>query len=270
MLIRTLTGLLMLPLLLVVLFAPLWVLTAAVALISGVAAYEMTRHWKPQVKTRILWMACAFSAVLYTLIYIKAQPYYYMAAFFLFLVILFLEVLADPGHFGFLALAGVFFSAMIIPALYSSMVRLAALPDRRYVVLIPFLITISSDVFALYCGKLFGRHKLAPEISPNKTVEGAVGGFVCCIGVLLGYGAIVRSLGCEVSFPRLLVYAVLGGLISQLGDLAMSAAKRSLGIKDFGHIFPGHGGILDRFDSLLFVAPMIELLVALLPAVSAS
>lgn len=268
MLIRTLTGLILIPLLLVVLFAPMWTLTVAVALVSGIATYEMIRHWKPSVKTHILWMSCTFSAVLYTLIYVKAQPYYYMAAFFLFLVVLFLEILADPEHFGFLGLSGVFFSAMIIPAMFSSVVRIAGLPNRAYVVLIPFLITISSDVFALYSGKLFGRHKLAPVISPNKTVEGAVGGFVCCIGVLLGYGAVITALGCTVSYPRLLVYAVLGGLVSQLGDLALSAAKRSLGIKDFGNIFPGHGGVLDRFDSILFVAPLLEMLMVLIPAVS--
>lgn len=267
MLIRTLTGLALLPLLLALLLAPMWAVAAALALMSGVAVYELLHRWPHPVKTRVRIMACTFVVVIYALIYTRKDLYTIAIALFLFLLVLFAEVLIDSKGFTFFGLVGVFFAVSAIPLMFSSVARLAGRPDRLYVALIPFLITISSDVFAFFTGKLLGKHKLAPDISPHKTWEGAAGGFVCCIAVLIGYGAVISVLGAEADYARLALYGAAGGLISQLGDLAMSAAKRSLDIKDFGRIFPGHGGILDRFDSLLLVAPAAELLIVLLPAI---
>jgi phosphatidate cytidylyltransferase len=258
----------LLPLLLILLFAPLWAVTLGVAAISTLATYEVLSHWPTPIKKRIRLAACCLTPFVYTLIYLDVQPYYYMALFFVFLLLMFFEVLADYDNFGFFGLVGVCFCGAVFPALYSSMVRIAALPDHAFLAIIPFLITISSDAFALFAGKLFGKHRLAPVVSPRKTIEGSVGGFVCCVGVMLGYGAVVSLLGAQVDYLRLFVYAAVGGVLAQTGDLSMSAVKRSLGIKDFGKVFPGHGGILDRFDSLLFVAPIVEILIYSLPAVT--
>jgi phosphatidate cytidylyltransferase len=111
------------------------------------------------------------------------------------------------------------------------------------------------DTFAYLIGKTMGRHKLAPAISPGKTVEGAVGGLVAglAVGALFGHLIFARPM------TGLLVGAIAGTL-GQIGDLFESALKREIGIKDFGSIMPGHGGVLDRFDSLLFVAPAVWLL----------
>lgn len=111
------------------------------------------------------------------------------------------------------------------------------------------------DSFAYLVGRAMGKHKLAPNISPNKTVEGAVGGLVAGLAV----GAIFGWLLLGKPVTGLLVGAIAGTL-GQIGDLFESALKREIGIKDFGAIMPGHGGILDRFDSLLFVAPAVWLL----------
>lgn len=267
MLVRTLTGLVLLPLLLVLLFAPLWGVMLGLTLISAIAVFELLRRWPHPIKKRVIAMACVFVVVFYALIYKQVELYTIIIALFVFLLFLFGEVLIDSKNFTFFGLVGVFFAVTAVPAMYSSVARLAFRPERVYVILLPFLITISSDVFAYFTGSLLGKHKLAPNLSPKKTWEGSFGGFVCCMAVLVGYGALINALGAEADYARLALYAAVGGVAAQFGDLAMSAAKRSLGIKDFGRIFPGHGGILDRFDSLLFVAPIIEILVVAVPAI---
>ena len=112
-----------------------------------------------------------------------------------------------------------------------------------------------------------GKHKLAPALSPKKTIEGSIGGFAAAIVLMLVYGLILKLSGLTVNFLILAIYGFLGSLAGQLGDLAFSAIKRLHGVKDYSHIIPGHGGILDRFDSMLFIAPMIELLLMWVPAI---
>ena len=116
-----------------------------------------------------------------------------------------------------------------------------------------FIIAWGTDTFAYLAGNLFGKTKLSPKLSPNKTVEGSLGGI---LGSVLLTFIFSKAVGLE-SIPKLLVLAVVCSIISQLGDLTASRVKRITGIKDFGYIIPGHGGILDRFDSILFVAPCI-------------
>ena len=113
-----------------------------------------------------------------------------------------------------------------------------------------------TDIFAYLTGKSLGRHKLCPVISPNKTVEGSIGGIVGTVAVLLSLGFTLEKANVmQVNLSALTIYALLSSIIGQFGDLSMSAVKRCLGVKDYGNLFPGHGGILDRFDSLLFIAP---------------
>lgn len=115
------------------------------------------------------------------------------------------------------------------------------------------LTAFGTDIFAYFTGYIFGKHKLCPAISPKKTIEGAVGGVFGSIILSLAFILIVQ--------PDLLIHGfvigVLGSIISQFGDLTASIIKRKIGIKDYGNLIPGHGGILDRFDSVLFTAPFV-------------
>ncbi|MDR2547844.1 MAG: phosphatidate cytidylyltransferase [Lachnospiraceae bacterium] len=134
-----------------------------------------------------------------------------------------------------------------------------------YVVALIFICSWVCDTCAYLVGLPFGRHRLAPELSPKKSIEGAIGGVggAMLVGGVLGFVfARQQDLGWEIIFTFVLISAV-GAVIAQIGDLAASAIKRSYGVKDFGRIIPGHGGILDRFDSVLFAAPMIYVLVIL-------
>lgn len=122
-----------------------------------------------------------------------------------------------------------------------------------------FLTAFGTDVMAYFSGYLFGKHKLCPVISPKKTIEGSIGGTLGSI-VLCGiFGYFVM--------PEILIHCIIigiiGGIVSQFGDLTASIFKRKMGIKDYGNLIPGHGGILDRFDSVLFTAPVIYYYIAL-------
>ena len=128
-----------------------------------------------------------------------------------------------------------------------------------------------SDTFAYLTGRAIGRHKLIPEVSPKKTVEGAVGGVVFAALAFVLCGWIVKRFFAPSLSVNLLVMALSGAVVavvSQIGDLAMSVIKRRYGIKDYGNLFPGHGGVLDRFDSVLLTAPVLVML-SQIPALSA-
>ena len=117
-----------------------------------------------------------------------------------------------------------------------------------------------TDSAAYFCGRAFGKHKLIPDVSPKKTVEGSVGGTLICVLCFVIFALIVQALPSDastsisVNYPALIVCGLVISIVSQIGDLAMSLMKRHYGIKDFGKIMPGHGGVLDRFDSILAAA----------------
>ncbi len=131
-----------------------------------------------------------------------------------------------------------------------------------YAVLLPFVLAWITDTGAYFSGYFFGKHKLIPKLSPKKTVEGAVGGVVLCVLISLAYVLVLDkcfdvSLFGGNDYLKMLLMSIVGSVISQLGDFASSAIKREFGVKDFGNILPGHGGVLDRFDSIIFVAPFV-------------
>lgn len=132
----------------------------------------------------------------------------------------------------------------------------------RYFYLLAFIGAWVTDTFAYFTGMLLGKHKLIPDVSPKKTVEGAVGGIVFCVLAFVGFGLLYNHLWLlegDTPLPLWLMATVglLVSLVSQIGDLSLSLLKRKYGIKDFGKIFPGHGGVMDRFDSVLAVSIML-------------
>ncbi len=124
---------------------------------------------------------------------------------------------------------------------------------------LPFIFAFGSDTGAYFIGCKFGKHKLAPDLSPKKSVEGAVGGVVSAM-ILSGLYGLVCSRLFSLTYAFIIYFALMGALgsvMGQFGDLAASAIKRYTGIKDFGWLMPGHGGVLDRFDSVLFTLPLV-------------
>ena len=122
--------------------------------------------------------------------------------------------------------------------------------DILYIIYL-LLITTLTDTFALFTGKLIGKHKLAPEISPGKTIEGLVGGLL--VGVVASVVFYHVAISSSVSLPLLVLITIILAVFGQIGDLVFSSIKRYYGAKDFSNLIPGHGGILDRIDSIIFV-----------------
>ena len=145
---------------------------------------------------------------------------------------------------------------------FSSIVLLRDYEYGQYIYLLVFICPWITDIFAYFTGYFFGKHKLIPDVSPKKTVEGAIGGTLCCALMVVLYGFVI-SLFVDGLTPNYLALAVVGvvlSVVSQCGDLIFSLIKRKYGIKDYGNLMPGHGGMLDRCDSLIASAPFVLLL----------
>jgi len=201
-------------------------------------------------------------------------------AAYLFVLFLALCVVIKFGNVDFAKLSGmVIFSGVVVFCFYSFIQLKTLLPkaeygfDATYFVILILAYAWGGDTCAYFAGRAFGKRKLAPKVSPKKTVAGAVGGVFgsMVIGLLVTiiYVQLVgRFLGFErVRMTYYVLVCAMGAVASVLGiigDLFASAVKRQCGIKDFGTIFPGHGGILDRFDSVLLVAPFVTFIVTML------
>ena len=159
------------------------------------------------------------------------------------------------------------FGGIVIPAFLSTLVLLKGMESGRYLVLLPVISAFLTDAGAYFVGVFFGKHKGITRVSPNKSLEGYAGGILFGGLFMLLYGAILHQFGgIEVNFPLMVVYGLVGSAITELGDLSFSLIKRQYGIKDYGNVIPGHGGMLDRFDSMTFAAPALWLMVTLFPA----
>ncbi|ROR30805.1 phosphatidate cytidylyltransferase [Mobilisporobacter senegalensis] len=159
----------------------------------------------------------------------------------------------------------IFFGFFYVSIMLSYIYQVRMLRDGAILVWLIFIGAWGSDTCAYCVGMLIGKHKMSPKLSPKKSIEGAIGGILGA--ALIGgiYGTILNSY-LNIANPQI-IFAIIGGcasIISQIGDLAASAIKRDHNIKDYSKLIPGHGGILDRFDSIIFTAPIVYYLAKLL------
>ena len=269
---RILVAVIFIPLLFVLFYlrAPAWPWTLCVVFagLSMIAVHEVLWSTGFLKHARI----SAYSIILAGLIpfwaYYDGGPLLALCGLFVYVVLLFAEAVGSRPHVTLEQLGGAFFLSVMIPFFLSSFVRIRQMDHWEPLIIIPLAAAFLSDAFALFAGMAFGKHKMAPQLSPKKTWEGAIGGFVGTVVSMLVYGVVLQlGFSYSVSYPLLALYGALGSVVSQLGDLSFSYIKRQYGLKDFGNIFPGHGGVLDRFDSVILCAPLMELLIHILPAV---
>lgn len=239
----------------------------ACALCSLIGAYEMctclgvARKWYFSIPaylyaaalpmlTRFLFLDSVISYVCFASILSFLLMIFYMAA----------AVFRSGGE-SFALLSRVAVSMIYIVTGFMSLALLRRMEYGEYLFLLAFLGAWVTDIMAYFTGYFFGKHQLSPHISPKKTVEGSIGGAVFCVLSYILYGLIIHRLtGTQPRYLFLAVGGVISSFVSQVGDLAASLIKRENGIKDYGKILPGHGGILDRFDSMLAVTPLLLLL----------
>lgn len=149
---------------------------------------------------------------------------------------------------------------------FASIILLRDLTHGKFIYLLAFIVPWMSDAFAYFVGVRFGKHKLIPEVSPKKTVEGAIGGIVFGTAAVVLYGYVIGHIfDATAKYPALIVAGLVMCILSQCGDLIASLVKRHYGIKDYGFVFPGHGGVLDRFDSIIATAPFLYILFMISP-----
>ncbi|MCI8454764.1 MAG: phosphatidate cytidylyltransferase [Lachnospiraceae bacterium] len=232
-------------------------LFAASLAISVTGLYELYRVMKVE---RALPGLLGYLAVIsyYVFLWIGYEELVSFLAIAALMLLMTVYVVTFPC-FGTEQITVAFFGIFYVGLMFSYLYQVRAMPDGKYLVWLIVLSSWGCDTCAYCVGILFGKHKLAPKLSPQKTIEGAVGGVLGA--ALLGglCGAYFKHSMVDVMRPEIISAAAcaIAAVISQIGDLAASAIKRNHGVKDYGHLIPGHGGILDRFDSMIFTAPAI-------------
>ena len=252
-------------LLIVVLVLPSLFTAILVGLMAAIGTYELL--WGTGlVKHPRLVSYCAVMAVLVALWSHFGMEYpWALLGILVFAAVLFGEMMLAHTKLAFEKVAVCLAAGLLIPFLLTSLVRLRDMENGKFYILIPFVLAFLSDTGAYFAGRFFGKHKLAPVISPKKTVEGAVGGILGAVVGIVIYCSVLLLFGFRVNYLYALLYGILGSLGAVFGDLCFSVIKRQTGIKDYGKLIPGHGGILDRFDSMMIVGPLAEVLMLLLP-----
>ncbi len=253
---RLITAAIALPLLILLLaYASSAVFAFFVTLIVFAALLEFNRMGMKQDQLEIQWVAALVGAAIVPLFFLHqlALLYLYLSGFFLLFALYFL---LRPScltrvhlHFGWICL-GIIYVALLM----GHLVLLRLLDDGRQWIFLTLIVIMSCDTCAYVIGSRFGKRKLYPLISPNKSIEGGIGGVGgAVLGALISKLLFFSSIGL---WPAILVGVVLG-VVGQIGDLFESMLKRACGVKDSGNMIPGHGGILDRLDSLLFAFPLV-------------
>lgn len=255
-------------LLVVVLVLPVIWATIMVAFMSVVAARELLYTTKLVTEKRIVAYAMAMAIGTSFWSYLGNPLMPAMASLWVFLIVLVVELLGAHGtlQFGKVCIAAV--SGIVIPLCLSSAVRILLSDFGRYYIIVMLIMAFMSDTGGYFAGRFLGKHKLAPVISPKKTVEGAIGGFFTVLISLMVYGFILEHFyHLEYNYALACIYGALGTFSAIVGDLTFSVIKRQAGIKDYGNLMPGHGGVLDRCDSIVTTAPLAEILMILIPMI---
>lgn len=258
-----------LPLLLaIVLFCPVWCTAIVVAALSALAVYELLYTAGQLRHIRVIAYSAVVAASVPFWCCFGSPHVWGLAIVWLYFAALFLELIVAKTKLPLSRLCVAAFSALVVPFLLSALVRILNLNYGRYYIIAALILPFASDSGAYFVGRAFGRHKLAPVVSPNKTVEGLIGGIAGSALLMLLYCLVLQlAFGFTVDYLAGAIYGVVGALAGVVGDLAFSVVKRQSGIKDYGNLLPGHGGALDRFDSMAVTAPLTELLLLLMPLI---
>ena len=188
-----------------------------------------------------------------------------MVAIFGMLIYTLAYIMLSKNIDGLKDLLSLFTLFLYIVGCFSTMVMVRFSANGKFMYLLVFLGAWVCDTFAYFVGFFFGKHKLIPEISPKKTIEGSIGGIVFTVIGFAIYGIIVNNaFDAQLSYVKLCIIGFVLSIVSQIGDLVASTIKRHYGIKDYGRLFPEHGGVLDRFDSVMLAAPTLYIMNVLL------
>ncbi|WP_300751433.1 phosphatidate cytidylyltransferase [uncultured Oscillibacter sp.] len=251
-------------LLYVVLAAPPFAMLVALHLLAGIGAMELQRCVSGVKESGMV--ALSVITAVFTVEWYYDRPAHAPMLFLLEALVFFGYAIFKGGKVKFNQIMAGLFGSIAIGWSFASFLRLEASGIHRAYLLLPFILSFACDTFAFFAGITLGKHKLAPKVSPKKTIEGSAGGLlgnVLC-GLLFVWVMDRFFGGSAIGYGPMALLALLCGVVAQVGDLSFSLIKREFGIKDYGHLFLAHGGVLDRFDSVLFVAPVLEIIFSFL------
>jgi len=235
-----------------------------VTLISAMAIYEVLNAVGLAKNKKMTAISALLPVALMAVSHIAMQ--YLYSVIFLIITIFMIMMLFSKGRYTFTDTA-VYIAVSVIFSLsflHVSLVR--RLGNENLDVLVILIGSWITDTCAYFTGYFFGKHKLAPEISPKKTVEGSIGGIIGVMIIIVAYAYVAGNImNVSVNIYSAIAAGLIAGVVSQFGDLCASIIKREHNVKDFGNIMPGHGGVMDRFDSLLFVAPALYYILKFFP-----
>ena len=250
---RLISGIILVIIALATIISGSWILFFTLLAVSLIGMRELYKVMKVSDEhVTVLELVGYLGAVLYY-IAMKADfgNYGTMAIIISMILILFVYVFGYPKYHAEQVMAA-FFGVVYVAVMLSFIYLTRSLPDGKFLVWLIFLCSWGCDTCAYCVGMLIGKHKMAPVLSPKKSFEGAVGGVAGA--ALLG---VIYAAATQGKMAEYALICAVGALISMVGDLAASAIKRNQNIKDYGKLIPGHGGILDRFDSVIITAPVI-------------
>ncbi|MBQ7718222.1 MAG: phosphatidate cytidylyltransferase [Clostridia bacterium] len=260
---RLITAIISILILVVILFANIAVIEVAVGAVIVLCLYEMYRAFG-YTKRGVLLILGIIPPVFMALANIFNLP----VLLYVYMFILFAALVVFHDEVAFRDIASVFLVSIFVTTFLWHIVSVRKLENGEYLIWAVFLGACMTDTFAYITGSLIGTHKLIPKVSPKKTVEGAIGGILGCVISFLIYGLIMnKAFGFYININALWILGALCAVAAQIGDLTASVIKRECGIKDYGTLFPGHGGMMDRFDSIMFVAPLVYYFVKMLPII---
>lgn len=266
---RLLAAAVLVPILFIVVFvAPKIVMSIILCIICAIGAYELLNAAGLKKNVRLVFYTAAIAFFVPLWCHFGMDRLWAQLCILAFSCLLFGEILLSHGTLRFERITVCLTGGLLIPYLLCALMRIMDGENGRLFVMIPFVTAFLADSGAYFVGSAWGKHKLAPIISPHKSVEGVVGGVASSVIGMLIYCFVMQCvLATGVNYLYAITYGIICSAAGVFGDLCFSAIKRQTGIKDYGNLIPGHGGILDRFDSVIVVAPLVELLLILLPIV---
>lgn len=256
---RFITGVIGAIVLVAVLFSNEIVLKIGVTAVAVASVYEVYKALAISKYKLLTVFGMVFSAIF--------TYYQSLLAIYCLIALLFGYYMFNKKEAKFEEISKTFFSAVFVSFLYSYLILIREMKSGELLIWTIFIISFLTDTFAYLTGRFFGKHKLAPKLSPKKTIEGSIGGFLGAIVGMIVLCEIFKYNGLAPNYLNAVIIAVVGSVVSQLGDLSASAIKRQYGIKDYGNIMPGHGGMMDRFDGVIFTAPLVFYLMTILPII---
>lgn len=253
---RVLTAVIGLPVLIGLLYLGGYYTFVVCAVLSSVALYEYSTALNKKLDYKIRWPFLVLLGFIVTL-FMKFNYYALAPVLMLELILIFcMEVFMGKAD-AYRGMASVF-GIVYISVMFGFLLLFETLPSGIYYMWMVFVIAFTTDTAAYFVGMALGKTKLAPKISPKKTVAGAFGGVFFAAIAMVIYGLVLQyGFGVKLPLYIYIVMGILGSIAGQCGDLTASMLKRKMEIKDFGKCLPGHGGILDRFDSILFIIPVV-------------